>query len=509
LEWEPTLVVLPFETSAFEDVSFKRNGRALEVAVRKVDGKARVVAAWPRSNPGRYYLEAAGPGLAVEDSVVVLCKKLPPAEFKAFIDDLEHRLPVSIAMGLNRCGGLAGAKLIDPSTNTVEQELARLRLAVLGNAQRPGLAKVLRQVAREPHHVLRTEERWVKAHQARRPIPGRLAQALVRPDNLEGGVPRMVVDARVEPSHDVYENQLLRTYHDVVESRLRRLRRWVRRGSAEGEVEEMIRGLAASRRVASFLDGVRQLRSPPTNLTMVLLRRPAYRSALDGYLEFCRQITIELEAEDMESPLRDLPKLYQIWGTLLVIDALLKVADKLDYVVTEQALVRRRAGSVLVQALRKNRSAVELRHVDGTTVKLIPEPYYGPSNVDGVHSVSFVQEPDVSMEIRWPDGRVEVWLFDPKYKLSGDDSADPKAKPKKVDIDKMHAYRDAIRCGSEQLRTVQYAATMYPGPSMSWGPGLEALSMIPTTVGLLGGELRLILEKALNPNTHAKEARHE
>ena len=54
-------------------------------------------------------------------------------------------------------------------------------------------------------------------------------------------------------------------------------------------------------------------------------------------------------------------------------------------------------------------------------------------------------------------------LFDPKYKLDSETNGEPgDGKPKKVDIDKMHAYRDAIRLADGD-RVIRYAATNYPG----------------------------------------------
>jgi PD-(D/E)XK nuclease superfamily len=47
-----------------------------------------------------------------------------------------------------------------------------------------------------------------------------------------------------------------------------------------------------------------------------------------------------------------------------------------------------------------------------------------------------------------------------------------KTQAKKVDIDKMHAYRDAIRDQSG-TRVVRYAATLYPGPELHYAEGLE------------------------------------
>jgi predicted component of viral defense system (DUF524 family) len=70
-------------------------------------------------------------------------------------------------------------------------------------------------------------------------------------------------------------------------------------------------------------------------------------------------------------------------------------------------------------------------------------------------------------------------LLDPKYKLDSEADADPgDGMPKKEDVDKMHAYRDAIRDVSG-AHVVQHAATLYPGTSKTYGDGLSAIRAYP------------------------------
>ena len=71
----------------------------------------------------------------------------------------------------------------------------------------------------------------------------------------------------------------------------------------------------------------------------------------------------------------------------------------------------------------------------GVTVTLTPERSYGRSG--DPRSVSFLQRPDVAVEIGMPDGDLDMLLFDPKYKLDADDQGS--GLPVKSDVDKMHA----------------------------------------------------------------------
>src|SRR5215475_9358039 len=81
--------------------------------------------------------------------------------------------------------------------------------------------------------------------------------------------------------------------------------------------------------------------------------------------------------------------------------------------------------------------------------------------------------------------RPALYLLDPKYKLQSEENAEPgDGRPKKIDIDTMNAYRDAIR-GYAQQRVVHYAAILYPGPESHYGNGIEALPARPLDAAML------------------------
>jgi hypothetical protein len=74
---------------------------------------------------------------------------------------------------------------------------------------------------------------------------------------------------------------------------------------------------------------------------------------------------------------------------------------------------------------------------------------------------------------------MRVYPFDPRYKLDGEEQAlvgggADDRRPQKVDIDKMHAYRDAIRVADDH-HVVHFAAILYPGPGVSYGEDIEAV----------------------------------
>ncbi|HEX8219920.1 MAG TPA: DUF2357 domain-containing protein [Chloroflexia bacterium] len=542
-EWELAYIEVPVAIEDWLIVKVRRHDGELLVVPRPIGGRVRVVAEWPRSGVGQYKLWIRVGEVESRSSVEIWPQKIAREEFVQLVDDLESRLPVSLALALQRLGGLGGVELPPQEMTTLEQEVERLRRAIDGSGGGPGLATILPEVSNNPHHMLRTIEIWTRREQARRPHPARLAHAYAKGHNLdEGGQPLKVLDTRVEQNLDVYENRIVKTYHDVVARRLRGVKWRVEAHGDKALIEEaqgLTRRLQRSRREAGFLDGVKTLDHSPKQLTMVLLKRPVYRAALEGYLRFNKSIVVQMDEPLLDSPLNNLPKLYQVWGTLEVISVLLQVGEELGYEVVEQSLVRPDRTGLYMLALSDNRVAVALRRADdGTVVRLIPERSYSRNSYP-LRSVSYTQRPDVVVEVQTANGKRRVYLFDPKYKLisetrlgglpnkssrgeageiaealdedleeaQGDvdvdnlSDANPVSKPKKVDIDKMHAYRDAIR-DADGERAVEYAGVLYPGPTVRYGKGIEALQALPKNISSLRAELQMILMKVLyEPDT--------
>lgn len=501
VEWAPALIEVGVPLDLWQTMTLTSQGFVLATSVRKLNGKARIVAEWPRSGPGHYELCVSAEDVRHTRLVTIQPRKISETAYKTMLEDLEAQLPATVAIALQRAGALAGITLPPPGETTLAQELQRLRTAINGTVVRPGLARVLIDIARDPHRILQAEELWVHQERSRRPQVSRLAHALVRPNNLDAGHrPLRVVDARVEEDVDVYENRLLLAYVHQVQLRLRRLLRAlaaVRANEQFVEGHALLDTLRLARRQASFLDDVRLPSHLTTNLTMVLIKRPPYRAALEGYLAFHRSVGVRLEHPGLDAPLENLPSLYQTWGTLQVLSTLLEVAAEHGYRVVRQRLVERDATGLYVRVLPDGQPAVVLHHPEQEiTVSAIPERSYRRHSGE-IRSISYTQRPDIAVEVRRPGEPAALYLFDPKYKLDGEaDPDDDSGQPTKVDIDKMHAYRDAIRDAANE-RVVRSAAILYPGPTVAFGREVAALRAYPSAEGILQQQLRVQFHDAL------------
>lgn len=515
-EWTPGLIEVRGALEGWEGIRLWRQTEQLPVYLKRLGGEVRILADWPRSDPGRYRLRLESAEGNEELTVTIRSKKISPEAHARLLEDLQSRLPVSVALGLQRAGAMAGVRLLPPGKSTLAQELFRLERAVSGVRGRPGLTATLPELSRDPHGILKSTELWVRGWQARRPHPARLAQTLSLKGNLgvDGG-PERVLDTRVEHTFDVYENRLVKAYFQQVQLRLRRLLRAseaVQQHEISQRASLLLAGLLRARRRAGFLDEVSLPAHLTTRITMVLLKRPPYRAALDGFLEFRRSASVRLEDERLDAPLENLPSLYQTWGTLRVIVALLRAAEARGYRVDSHRLVGKDLAGFYVRVLPDGKPAVVLTHpAHATVVKLVPERTYSKAG-SFLRSISFNQRPDVAVEVYPPEEPCRVYLFDPKYKLEGESLGDEDAfgRPKKVDIDKMHTYRDAIRDG-ENRRPVRYAATLYPGKeTCHYEEGLEALSAYPGAETPIEQRIENLLREALGPITevpHPNESR--
>ena len=500
---------LPFPADRWEDVEAHVQEQRTAVFVTRLAGRTRVLIDWPRANAGHYEIRARCGTDTHRRTVSIAPSKLSDEALAILLHDLEERLPIQVALALQRLGAFTGVGITPPDDATVASELLRLERAVDGTSERPGLAAVLRQLGQQHHRMLVPFELPVSSVRARHPEPSRLHQAL-HPTNLMQGipageriVPRTVIDRRVRHSADVYENRLVKLYWHQVASRLRRFRRHVPAG---GEVAARAAALEASllqaRAQASFLDEVTLPDVLPTKPTMVLLSVQPYRAALEGFLEFNRSYSVRLEDPALDAPFENIPYLYQQWGYLMVAHVLLHVGAELGFELEAQSLVRRDAAGLFTNLTSGGVPTVTLIH-RGTrrTARLYSERSYGATG--SLRSISFTQRPDVSVLLETPGERPQLLLFDAKYKLEGDASppepnADPVTLglPKKVDIDKMHAYRDALR-DERGRHIVRHAAILYPGRTVAYTAGLAAIGAVPGSPEV-AKELRATLLAALD-----------
>ncbi len=479
-EWTEGYLALPISTEEFEvskeATQLTRNGVALPLQTRKVGGSFKVVAEWPLSGPGYYHLYLIVKGEErLKKTIKILPSKITEAAFEQMLTALETDLPYSVVMSLQKTGALGGLRFEPPSDSTAAQELKRLETAIFDTPTRPGLVKILQELAEKYHQSLRQRELWVRADQARRPHPSRLVLAYSRPGNLvrsgTNWYPLEVMDTRVEQTPNNLENRLVKFFYQQVKERLGWLNKYLEEKQSNSgaikQLETLKTALGKARHAASFLDEVDTTPVNPDQLTMVLMRQPLYLAALQGFIQFRNSARVVLDEASLSTPLDELPHLYQLWCALTVIKVTLEVAEEYGYSTGQMGLFQAGKGGYFVQV--NGATVVTLNHqATGITARLVHERSFGTGD-PWLRSITNEQRPDIVLELQRNGKYEKLLIFDPKYKLDsyGKDSSDSSSQ--KDDIDKMHAYRDAIR-DENNKRIVSFAAILYPGDALEIFP---------------------------------------
>ncbi len=492
-EWEGALLLISGIPAPWSDLNVRCNAAPLAVAVRQVDGRVQVTAEWPRANAGHYQLQFQWPGGILSTRVTVFPAKLTSAQLERLLEDLHTGLPASVALALHQAGALAGTLTGQVKPATLEEELSRLRRAVLGTGERPPLRVLLGAVQRDPHVTLEALSISVRREYLRRPSPAALVRAVaghpVLPPTLK------LPDERVNRTVDVYENRVALACIRAIDRRLRHL---ADLRPDLTEVTSLQTKLQEARHAAPILNEVSELRVPPTRVTMVLLRRPDYRALLEVLLELQHSAQVTLDDVRLLEPLNNVPALYQTWCTLQIMVILMALCAQHGFELAKENVLVSRPGSLLVRILPDGVPILVFQNpVSGTRITLTSERLFCKGS-GAFRSISFSQRPDLTIEVQRPGASAELWLFDPKYKLNSDlPGQGGDGRPVKEDIDKMHAYRDAIRT-REGVQAVRFAAILYPGRTTEYAPGLAALSSVPGDAEAL----RVLLSKTLSGLFH-------
>ncbi|HEV8564167.1 MAG TPA: hypothetical protein VGR41_04590 [Actinomycetota bacterium] len=169
-----------------------------------------------------------------------------------------------------------------PDANLADgRELDRLRAAVRGAGDQPGLTHVLPRLQRAHRKELVRHEQWTFGELARHPEPRELIRSRRRPGNLdEHGQLIRIFDSRRVLVEDVHENRVVRHAVMEVRSRLEALEHI--------EAFQLLNELDAAIAQAPFLRQVGTLRSRPTEPTATLSGDPLYRAIFQTWLELQR-----------------------------------------------------------------------------------------------------------------------------------------------------------------------------------------------------------------------------
>jgi uncharacterized protein len=231
------------------------------------------------------------------------------------------------------------------------------------------------------------------------------------------------------------------------------------RQRALGEIDSVLAQLGHHLEAPLFREVARLKEMPASN--QVLLKRSGYREVLLAYAMVESGVSLSSTAiPGLSGGQKDIPKLYEYWVFLWIVEALRSVCEVFDELPTEDEEIRGGHRNCLFgQTTRYGRSI---------NVSLCYNRGFGPPT----ESWTAAMRPDISLRVALENGLSEVedlWVhFDAKYRVDKlsevfvDEAGDSSDAALREDILKMHAYKDSIRSSGG-------AYVVFPGS----GEGIE------------------------------------
>ncbi len=255
------------------------------------------------------------------------------------------------------------------------------------------------------------------------------------------------------------------------------------RQRALGEIDSVLAQLGHHLEAPLFKE-ITRLKDMPTS-NQVLLKRSGYREVLVAYAMVEAGVILRSTAiPGLSAGQKDIPKLYEYWVFLQIVDALRSVCEELDELPAVDEEFRGGQRNCLTGRTTRYGRSIELT--------LCYNRGFGPP----AESWTSAMRPDVSLRIALDNGLSDVedlWVhFDAKYRLDklsevfvdeADESSDAVLRE---DILKMHTYKDSIRRSGG-------AYVVFPGSGEGVGglrkehdellPGVGAFRLVPAEAG--------------------------
>jgi len=470
----------------------------------------------------------------------VVARKIDQERYEALIDDLQRA-----AYGLATTLGGASAEGAVLEREAPWRQSPAEEYYALFEERLDTFAEAVRRIARRPREQLRGVNEHVPLGQATElseatiagitrgqfdAAPADVAAELQQALRAGGGVlPRSVAATQSQPTTDIYEHRLLKHTLALLARHARFVGALAEREATRLAANEAYTGAASARRlraeqIASGAGAaqrtLRELRTLPflaevaplaafRGATPLLQRDPAYRAIYQMWQALRQRPTLAFDSPLFALPIADLPQLYESWCALQVARALLELGGS----IREQRLVEPRHAPddelEFVVALSERAPLLVIEDGD-RTLTLRYQPRYRPvrnnerrtMNAETelpsdrssliVHPSSFrlgsldrhTRVPDLAIEIRHADGRLQALLLDAKYRLDSDGRGVPQDA-----LADAYTYLGAIGVGGE--RATLGALLLYPGRGAPerYSSQVGTIPLLPDRIELLSAAL--------------------
>lgn len=451
LAWTGGWLELLMPAEQWGELDLSLEGQPLPLLLSQSGGQRHLLAQWPALSAGFCQLslsDAAGQQLASE-AIFVGTPQLSQTQWLALLNQLRYRLPARLLLAAQRLPGGRVPVSLGALPHDFDEERALLLAWLEGSASQPGLFTALERLDAHPLRTPALRGQWQPLHRSRRPDPRQLLRGALSP-----WAPTW--DMRPELQLDTPENRFVAGVVAEVRQHLHQFQQHARQ---TGEFTTAAAFAQAAHRLGrrwqrhAFAQLRPQLELPSH---AQIFRLPGYAACLRIWQALRRGWQPQMPS-DYGLPYGDLALLYQHFCLLALSEALLAWG---------------RAGGWeldgLQLSLRRGRPLLRLRRGE-LSLAAIPEASYGREGE--LISLSRTQRPDLSLLLRAPGQAPQLIVLDAKFRSEA-------GQPLKDDLDKLHAYRDAIR-RYDGSPVVSRAVLLYPGAPGAYLPALEAWQILP------------------------------
>ncbi len=472
----------------------------------------------PHNDVGRFELTlsatfASGQVEQVVATLDVVPRKLNRQQYTALLKDMQrqaHALVTALAHST------AGAALRAPGEDNQQQPLLLEEYCRFYEEQIAALEQVVAAIARQPHRVLLPTVQQVplgRAHHPTRVDPAEIARDPVHIGNRRSPLPSSVAQITSTSSTDTYENRFLKHLLTEYARRVRLVATAASDlasapGSSTAERQAMHLIAARSGALVRRLQTLRGLPFLVAVRPLETLRGPGhlmqcdtpYRQIYQFWHDLRRSPVLDVESSLFQLPIHELPRLYECWSVLCVVEALLNLPDA---VVQHQALFTRTVARTMAAERPSHLTSRLTLHEDEPLLMLDWEdlrlslryhPRYTPAHQHDKSEMApcslddQTHIPDLALEYARPGQPPTVLIFDAKYRtdasggLPGDALADA------------YTYLGSIGL-PDGTRIVQRSLLLYPGQGQPrhYTSGISLLPLLPETLRLSADMLIALL----------------
>ncbi|NJL33645.1 MAG: DUF2357 domain-containing protein [Chloroflexaceae bacterium] len=325
-----------------------------------------------------------------------------------------------------------------------------------------------------------------QAHQPSGPLTGHATielPPLEPPDERLSAVPATLSVSQVFATSDTYEHRMLRSVIDELHRRARQVADMSLSPALQRQHTATMQRLAKLRRLSILEDvpALEQFRG----MSHQMRHDPTYREVYRLWQELRQYPTFSVVNPALHLPINDLPRLYEIWCVLHVMDTLLGLPG---VAICKQHLFAAATSSsdwalVYTLHLTENAPLLQLKW-RGLCLCLRYQPRYRPVR-DATAEIyvsldAHVHIPDIVIEVQAPDGPLGLLVLDAKYRLDASGGLPLDA------LADAYTYLGGIGLAHGQHST-RTSMVLYPGGEggEQYASGVGALALLPERVSPL------------------------